>query len=348
MYVINLPRWIMKRELFGKTADGREVEIVTLENENAQLRVMTRGATIVSFRPYGRDIIGGYDKIEDYEADTGSYQGATVGRVANRIGDAQFTMDGAIYMVTENDNGNCLHGGNGFSFKMWNIEEITEDSVTMSYYSPDGEDGFPNGLLTKVKFTLVCATVVIEYEARPEGKTPIALTNHSYFNLDGFGGLIDDHVATIYADRYTEVDDSLIPNGVRPEVKGGAYDFTKPKKIGECFGKEVDGYDHNFILCPELSEEFESKQVSLAASVTNGELTLNVYTDQPGIQFYTGNFLGGKPDFRGGVERIKHGAFCLEAQTEPNCINHGTGFYDAGEVYRQITVYEVKKVLKRC
>ena len=334
----------MTREIFGKTKSGETVEIVTLTNEVAELKVMTRGATIVSFKPYGVDIVGGYDDMEGYEADNGSYQGATVGRVANRIGDAQFTMDGAIYMVTANDNGNCLHGGSGFSFKMWKTQDVTEDSVTLSYYSPDGEDGFPSGLTSKVKFTLVAATVVIEYEATPEGKTPIALTNHSYFNLDGFGGLIDDHVATIYADRYTEVDGKLIPNGIRPDVKGGAYDFTSPKKIGECFGKEVDGYDHNFILCPKFSAEFSGKDIPLAASVTNGKLTLNVYTDQPGIQFYTGNFLGGKPDFRCGVERIKHGAFCLEAQTEPNCINHGIGFYDAGEVYTQTTVYEVKKV----
>ena len=333
----------MTREIFGKTKSGEIIEIVTLTNEVAELKVMTRGATIVSFKPYGVDIVGGYDTMEGYEADNGSYQGATVGRVANRIGDAQFTMDGAIYMVTANDNGNCLHGGSGFSFKMWKTQDVTEDSVTMSYYSPDGEDGFPNGLLSKVKFTLSGATVIIDYEAIPEGKTPIALTNHSYFNLDGFGGLIDDHVATIYADRYTEVDEKLIPNGIRPEVKGCAYDFTSPKKIGECFGKEVDGYDHNFILCPKFSAEFSGKDIPLAASVTNGKLTLNVYTDQPGIQFYTGNFLGGEPDFRGGVKRIKHGAFCLEAQTEPNCINHGIGFYEAGETYTQTTVYEVKK-----
>jgi aldose 1-epimerase len=333
----------MKREIFGTTKSGEKVEIITLSNEVAELKIMTRGATIVSFKPYGKDIIGGYDDIESYEADTGSYQGATVGRVANRIADAEFTMDGAIYMVTANNNGNCLHGGDGFSFKLWKVEEATEDSVTMSYYSHDGEEGFPGGLDVKVKFTLVCATFVIEYEAIPDGKTPIALTNHSYFNLDGFGGLIDDHLATIYADSYTEVDERLIPNGIRPDVTGTPFDFRRPKRIGECFGKEIDGYDHNFILCPKFSEEFECKQVPLAASVTNGELTLNVYTDQPGIQFYTGNFLFGEPDFRGGVKKIKHGAFCLEAQTEPNCINHGIGFYDAGETYRQITVYEVSK-----
>ena len=334
----------MKREIYGVTKSGEEIEIVTLSNSSAELKIMTRGATIVSFKPFGVDIIGGYDRLEDYEADTGSYQGATVGRVANRIGNASFTMDGAIYMVTDNDNGNCLHGGDGFSFKPWKIEALTESSVTMSYYSKDGEEGFPSGLNTKVKFTLDGTAVIIEYEAIPDGKTPIALTNHSYFNLDGFGGVIDDHIATIWADRYTEVDENLIPNGERPLVEGTAFDFRSPKKIGESFGKEVDGYDHNFILCPEISVKFNNKIIPLAASVTNEKLVLNVYTDQPGVQFYTGNFLEGEPSFRGGVKRIKHGAFCLEAQTEPNCINHGIGFYDAGETYRQTTVYEVKKV----
>ena len=333
----------MKREIFGTLKSGETVEIITLSNADAELRIMTRGATIVNFKVFGTDIIGGYDTLAGYEEDAGSYQGATVGRVANRIADAQFEMDGAIYMVTSNDGPNCLHGGNGYSFRMWSIVELTEDSATFGYHSFDGEEGFPAGVDIKVKFTLSGTAVVIDYEAIPDGKTPIALTNHSYFNLDGFGGVIDNHVATIYADRYTHVGDSLIPTGDRPFVEGNAFDFRTPKKIGECFGKEVDGYDHNFVLCPEISAEFTGKQLPLAATVTNEKLILNVYTDQPGIQFYTGNFLGGKPDFRGGVERIKHGAFCLEAQTEPNCINHGIGFYDAGEVYTQTTVYEVKR-----
>ena len=333
----------MKREIYAKLDSGKVIEAVTLENADAELKIMTRGATILSFKTFGKHIIGGYDSFEGYKNDGGSYQGATVGRVANRIGGATFTMDGALYMVTDNDNGNCLHGGDGFSYKIWNIEDVTEDSVTMSYYSADGEEGFPGDLLSKVKFSLQGAAVIIEYEAIPESKTPIALTNHSYFNLDGFGGLIDDHIITIYADRYTEVGDNLIPTGNRPLVEGTPFDFRCPKKIGKDFGDKVDGYDHNFILCPEIYKEFKEKELGLAASVTNKKLTLNVYTDQPGIQFYTGNFLGGEPNFRDNTPRIKHGAFCLEAQTEPNCINHGIGFYDAGEVYRQTTVYEVVK-----
>ena len=340
----------MRREIFGKLKSGEEIEIVTLENEAAKLQVMTRGATIVRFETFGVDIVGGYDRLADYEADSGSYQGATVGRVANRIGNACFNMDGAVYMVTDNDGGNCLHGGDGFSFKVWKIEEVSEDSVTLSYYSPDGEEGFPAGLAVKVKFTLIDASVIIDYEAIPEGKTPIALTNHSYFNLDGFGGVIDEHFVRIAADGYTEVDESLIPTGERPEVSGTPFNFTFPKSLSEGFAEGVDGYDHNFVICPDLSNDYikidDARSLPLVAQVTNLKLTLNVYTDQPGVQFYTGNFLQGKPDFRGGVPRIKHGAFCLEAQTEPNCINHGIGFYDAGEVYRQTTVYEVLPISK--
>ena len=333
----------MKRELYGITKNGERIEIVTLANEVAELKIMTRGATIVSFKPFGVDIIGGYDRLEDYEADTGSYQGATVGRVANRVADASFTMDGAIYMLTENDNGNTLHGGVGFSFRQWKIEDLTDDSVTFGYFSRDGEDGFPSGVYAKVTYTLRDTSLVIEHRAIPDGKTPIAMTNHSYFNLDGFGGLIDDHIATIYADRYTEVNEKLIPNGNRPLVEGTPFDFRSPKKIGTDFSTSVDGYDHNFVLCPKIYKEFPEGSLPLVASVTNEKLTLNVYTDQPGIQFYTGNFLGGEPNFRGGVKRLKHGAFCLETQTEPNCINHGIGFYDLGDIYEHTTIYEVSK-----
>jgi len=340
----------MKREIFGKLKSGEEIEIVTLENSAATLQIMTRGATIVRFKTYGVDIVGGYDCLADYEADTDSYQGATVGRVANRIGNACFNMDGAVYMVTDNDGGNCLHGGDGFSFKIWKIEEASEDSITLSYYSQDGEEGFPAGLSVKVKFTLVDASVIIDYEAIPEGKTPIALTNHSYFNLDGFGDVINGHFVRIAADRYTEVDESLIPTGERPCVSGTPFDFIFPKSLSEGFGEGVDGYDHNFVLCPNLSGDYleidESVKLPLVAQITNLKLMLNVYTDQPGVQFYTGNFLQGKPDFRGGVPRIKHGAFCLEAQTEPNCINHGIGFYEAGEMYKQTTIYEVLPISK--
>ncbi len=334
----------MKKEFFGKLPSGDEVYTYTLENELASLKIMTRGATIVAFTPYGRDIVGGYDTIEDYLADTSSHQGATIGRVANRIKDAQFTMDGAIYMVTANVGKSCLHGGRGFDYKNWNVECVSDSSITLSCYSPDGDEGFPAGVHTKVTYTLVGATVIITYEAKPEGKTPIALTNHSYFNLDGFGGKVYDHTATIYADNYTELDSNLVATGRRPSVRDTVYDFNEPHKIGERIGGDFGGYDINYILAPKSFKEFSGIKTGLAASVENSDMRLNVYTDQPGVQFYIGNFMHNiAPSFKGGVRPIAHGAFCLETQTEPNCINSGIGFYEAGETYTHICVYEVEK-----
>lgn len=335
----------MTKTFFGTLPTGDGTHIYTIKNADASLSVLDFGAKITSFNTFGVEIVGGFDTLEGYAKDT-SHQGATIGRVANRIGGAHFVMDGKEYQVTQNDNGNCLHGGVGFDYRMWTLSDSGDDFLTFTYTSLDGEEGFPANLTARVTFTLKGATLIIDYKAVPDGRTPIALTNHSYFNLDGFGGTIEDHVATIYADKYTEVSGNLIPNGKRPDVVGTAFDFRTPHKIGERVGGDFIGYDHNFILSPTVYESFCGKKLALAANVTNGKLSLSVYTDQPGIQFYIGNFLGSNPDdplFRGNVKPIFHGAFCLEAQTEPDCINHGEGFYDAGEVYTQTTVYKVEK-----
>lgn len=332
----------MKKERFGTLPTGGAVTAYTLQNEDATLRVMTRGATILNFRVYGREIIGGFDTLEDYLLD-GSHQGALIGRVANRVGGACFTMDGKDYHLPKNDGENCLHGGDGFDHKNFEVLEADERHVRLTYHSADGEEGFPSALDVTVEYRLEGTSLLIDYTATPNGRTPIALTNHSYFNLDGFGDTIEHHVATIYADRYTEVDETLIPNGNHPEVAGTAFDFRTPHEIGERIGGDFIGYDHNFILSPKTSEVLFGRSLPLAATVRGKELCLSVYTDQPGVQFYIGNFLAGKPDFRGGVKRCLHGAFCLETQTEPDCIRHGIGFYDKGEVYRHTTVYRVTK-----
>ena len=334
----------MKKKLFGKLPTGEEIYTYTINSGDASLTVMNKGATIVSFNVYGKDIIGGYDTLEGYLQDT-SHQGATIGRVANRVAGATFTMDGAVYMLPANNNGNCLHGGVGFDYRVWDFDEVTDEKISLTYTSADGEEGFPSELRCKVTFMLSGTELIIDYDALPLGKTPIALTNHSYFNLDGFGGTIEDHVATIYANEYTEVDEKLIPNGMRPSVKGTAFDFTTPHKIGERVGGEFIGYDHNFILSPVKFADYIGKKLGLCAEVSSKELKLSVYTDQPGVQFYIANFLGNnKPLFRGGVKPIFHGAFCFETQTEPDCINHGIGFYEAGERYTHTTVYKVEKV----
>ena len=334
----------MKPEFFGTLPTGEAVETYTIQNEEATLRVMTYGAAVVNFRVEGVELIGGYDTLADYLADGDSHQGATIGRVANRVAGACFTMDGKVYHLPANNNGNCLHGGIGFDHRVFTVTEATDKSVTLRYISPDGEEGFPARLTVDVTFTLEGSAFMIDYTATPDGKTPIALTNHSYFNLDGFGGTVDKHTAVIYADSVTEVDENLIPNGNHPAVAGTVFDFTTPHTIGERLGNGFGGYDHNYVLNGKVKETVMGRELSLAAEVWNDTRKLSVYTDQPGIQFYIGNFLMGKPDFRSGTVKIRHGAFCLEAQTEPDCINHGIGFYDKGEVYRQTTVYRVAKL----
>ena len=333
----------MTKNLFGKLPCGKEAYIYTLKNEECEVKLTDYGATVVALTVFGKDVVGGFDGLDDYVCDD-SHQGATIGRVANRIGGARFTMDGKEYNVTKNDNGNCLHGGVGFDFRLWNVEEYDNEKIVFTYTSADGEEGFPGKLDVQVSYILSSTALIIDYKATPHSKTPVSLTNHSYFNLNGFGGDILGHTLVIYADRYTKVGDDLIPTGERPEVKGTPFDFTTPHKIGERIDKTEGGYDHNYILCPELYKDFLDKPLGVAAELTGEEIKMRVYTDQVGIQFYTGNFLGSGSDFKGGIKQIKHGALCLETQIEPDSINRGIGFYDKGNIYTQTTVYSFEKI----
>lgn len=330
----------MDKKLFGRLPNGEDIYIYQISQGNFTAEIMQYGAAIVSLRPFADvDVVGGFDALEDYRTDT-SNQGAIIGRVANRVENAQFRLAGKVYALTANDNGNCLHGGVGFHHRMWTVTEHAENSITLRYDSPDGEDGFPSNLAVEVTYTIQDSCLMISYQAIPDGTTPIALTNHAYFNLDGFGDTIKDHTIQIWADRYTEVNDKLIPTGNRPSVTGTAFDLRMPKKIQEAFCSAIQGYDHNMILAPDVYKEFNGQKVGLAAKLENTTMSMWMYTDQPGVQFYTGNFLGDGPDFKKGIPQIKHGGLCLEAQTEPNCINNGEGFYTKGQVYRQLTVYE--------
>lgn len=333
----------MKKTYFGTLKTGEEINVYTLSNGFCEVKIMDRGATITEFKVFGKDIIGGFDTLDSYLEDT-SHQGAVIGRIANRVANAQFTMDGKVYNIPDNDHGNCLHGGDGFDHKKWDVVEYSDAKILLRYHSKDGEEGFPGAVKVDVTYSLVGTALVIDYRATPDAKTPISLTNHAYFNLDGFGGTIEDHVAVIYSDCYTEVDENLIPNGNRPSVVGTAFDFTTPHKIGERLDESFIGYDHNFMLKPTKFAGFAGRTLGLAAEVKGKELKLNVYTDQEGIQFYIGNFLGNGPDFKGGVKQVFHGAFCLETQTEPNSVNHGVGFYDKKQTYTHTTVYQIEKL----
>ena len=333
----------MTTQFFGKAPNGKDAHIYTLKNESCEIRFTDYGARVLSFEAFGKNIVGGFDRLEDYFTDD-SHQGATIGRVANRIANAKFTMDGTEYLLPKNNGENCLHGGDGFDFRLWDVTEYTEDRIVFSYHSYDGEEGFPSNLAVKVIYTLSGADLCIIYVAVPGGRTPISLTNHSYFNLNGFGNDVLTHTLTIYANAYTEVGEDLIPTGKRPLVIGTPFDFRKPHKIGERINDVDGGYDHNYILAPSVFKTFYNKELGLAAVLDGDELSMKVYTDQPGIQFYTGNFLGNGTDFAGGIKQIKHGALCLETQTEPNSVNHGIGFYGVGKIYTHTTVYSVEKM----
>lgn len=330
----------MEKRLFGKLASGEEVYSYKLSDGEAFAEIMEYGATLLSLCPFGNvDVVGGFDTLEPYTTDT-SNQGATIGRVANRIKDAQFELDGKVYKLPANDNGNCLHGGVGFNHRLWKVLNYSDNSITLTYLSPDGEDGFPANLNVAVTYTLKNNSLIISYKAIPDAPTPIALTNHAYFNLDGFGGNILDHTIKIWAETYTEVDEKLIPTGNRPSVSGTPFDLREPKRIGDAYTSSFEGYDHNMILSPDTYKEFEGEKIGLAATLENSKMIMNMYTDQPGVQFYAGNFLGDGADFKGGVPQVRNGALCLEAQTEPDCINHGEAIYSKGEEYKQLTVYE--------
>lgn len=328
----------MQIKNLGTLPTGELIKVYTLENERCSLSVMNFGAIVSGFSVDGRNIVGGFDTLDAYLSDR-SHQGGLIGRVANRVAGASFVMDGRRYTLPKNNGENCLHGGCGFDRRVWEITEVSEERIAAEYYSRDGEEGFPSGLSVRVVYTLLPLGFAIEYTAKPEGKTPIALTNHSYFNLEGFGGTVDGHLVKIHADTYTEVDKSLIPTGVRPSVEGTVFDLREFTRLSDCCQDGFIGFDHNFNLTGSTETEILGSSVHLAAEVIGGGYKMSVYTDQPGLQFYMGNFLGSGPDFSGGIKQVRHGAMCFEAQTEPNAVNRGETFYSRGEVYRQLTAY---------
>ncbi len=337
----------MKR-LFDTLPSGEKVYAYIIKGGDVTAEILDYGATLRSLVIDGVDVVGGYDTVEPYTKDCG-YQGATVGRVGNRIADAKFTIDGVEYKLPKNNGENCLHGGAEFNHKMWKVKRCDRHSVTLALTSPDGECGFPARLEVSVTYKLIKNALMIDYKAVPSKKTPINLTNHSYFNLDGFGGDIKKHILTIPAVSYTEVDESLIPNGKHPDVSGTVFDFRSPRRIGDGLDTEgFSGYDHNFVVTHEKFACFDGKKLGLSAVLENDSLKMSAYSDQPGMQVYSANFLNdSSPIFKGGIKAIKHGAICLEMQIEPNSVNRGVGIYERGEMYTHTTVYTFERKAKR-
>jgi aldose 1-epimerase len=348
------------KKSFGQTPDGQPVELYVLTNKGgAEASITNYGGAVVSLKMPDRsgrlaDVVLGYDNAEGYVADK-SFFGALVGRYGNRIGHAQFVLDGQTYTLAKNNGENTLHGGiKGFNKALWaaKIHSAKDgQSLELSYLSKDGEEGFPGNLKVTVIYTLTDANALkIEYTATTDKKTVVNLTNHAYFNLAGQGsGDILGHLLTIQADKFTPVDAGLIPTGELRDVVGTPFDFRKPTAIVARIDQADEqlklggGYDHNFVLNRGGAKTADGE--SLAARVvepTSGR-AMEVWTTEPGIQFYTGNFLDGKTVGKGGATYPKRNAFCLETQHFPDSPNQPkfpSVVLSPGGQYHTVTTYK--------
>jgi len=341
---------------FGKTADGTAVKQFTITGENGVVvKLISRGATLTEWQVPDKngqiaDVVFGFDDVAGYESKGNGYFGATAGRVANRIAGGEFTIDGKKYTLAKNDGPNTLHGGLKRSFDKvaWEgqpFENAQGQGVVFKYVSPDGEEGFPGKLTSRVTYTLTPKNELrIDYEATTDKATPINLTNHAYFNLSGAGAAtILDHELMLAADNYTPVDETLIPTGEIAPVAGTPFDFREFHAIGERVDQLNDkpgkGYDHNYVL------NNQDGDLALAAKVKEPKSgrVLSVFTTEPGIQFYGGNFLDGVKGKRGKPYAYRSG-FCLETQHYPNSINQPkfpSALLKPGDKYTHTCVYQI-------
>jgi len=341
---------------FGKTADGTPVEEFTLTNaQGTVVKLISRGATIREWHVADKngkvdDITFGFDDVAGYESADNGYFGTIAGRVANRIAKGKFKLDGKEYTLATNDGPNALHGGLKRSLDkvVWQgkpFESADGEGVVFTYTSPDGEEGYPGALACKVTYTLTDKNELrIDYEATTDKATPVNLTNHAYFNLAGAGApTINDHELKLESARYTPVDATLIPTGELAPVKGTPFDFTEFHKIGarvdELGTGTGAGYDHNFVL------NNQDGDLALAATLRdpNSGRVLRVYTTEPGIQFYGGNFLKGQQG-KGGKTYAYRSGLCLETQHYPDSINQQnfpSVVLRPGDTYEQTCVYQI-------
>lgn len=339
-----------KMAVFGKMPDGTSVPIYTLTSGQIEVRVTAYGAHLVSVKAPDRsgkmqDVVLGYDSLAGYLADNKTFLGSIVGRYGNRIAGGTFTLDGKTYHIPLNEPTNALHGGpKGFNQYVWKSEEVP-GGVEFTLVSPDGDMGFPGTLTSHVRYTLKGDTLRIDYSATTDKPTVVNLTNHAYFNLHGDDqGNILDHKLEIDADRYTPVNKNLIPTGELAPVAGTPMDFRKPEVIGARINddfpqlKIAGGYDHNWVLNGKMGT------LHLAAIVTDpvSGRKLTVETTQPGVQFYSGNFLDGSFTGRHGIKYTKHSGMCLETQHFPDSPNHPdfpTTTLNPGETMHSTTTF---------
>ena len=348
---------MITKHYFGTMDDGRDVHSYLLKNDaGMSVRICEFGGAIMEIcvpDKLGRvtDVVAGYDSLRDYVLAPG-YLGALVGRVCNRIAKGKFQLDGKEYQIYQNNNGNSLHGGKvGFSHKLWDVkaEDGEEPRLILSLISFDGDENYPGTLNVTVTYTLLRSNALaIHYEATTDKKTIVNLTNHAYFNLAGFSsGKIFDHVLQMDADTYIPTDENLIPTGEIRSVAGTPFDFREPKTIGEDFDHEnpdmklAGGFDH--CLC-FTGGETKSPVLRVEVYEPNSGRLMQVYTNQPAVQFYTGNFMWEiEAPLKGGCPASVQSAFCLETQKMPDAVNHAN-FDDVmlkpGEKYDYTTIYQ--------
>ena len=324
----------VEKSSFGTLPDQSPVEAYTLTDPQLTVKLMTFGAHIVSIDAPDRagkktDVVLGFDNIQGYLADTKTYMGSIVGRYGNRIAKGTFSLDGQQYHLPQNDHGNTLHGGTtGFDRLNWTAKQVP-NGVEFTVVSKDGDQGFPGTLTAHVRYTLEGASLRIAYSATTDKPTVLNLTNHTYFNLAGSGDILGEKIM-INSARITPVDSTLITTGKYMNVAGTPFDFETPTAIGQNIAategesgeqlKFAGGWDHNFVL------KASSAPTHLAAKVVDpaSGRTLTVTTTEPGVQFYSGNFLDGTLKGRGGMTFTKHTGFCLETQHYPDSPNHPT------------------------
>ena len=342
------------KESFQQTIDGKNVDLFVLTNGQAEVALTNYGARIVSYivpDKEGRktDIVVGFDSLEGYLGAEERYYGAIVGRYANRIARGHFSLDGQKYVLATNNAPNHLHGGKkGYQDVVWEVVDASAESLTLKYFSPDGEEGYPGNMEVTVKYTLAGNDLVMDFGATTDKPTVFNITNHAYFNLNGQGsGTILDHQLQIIADHYTPIDETSIPLGEIALVEGTPFDFRKLLVIGSRIEaedgqlKNGTGYDHNFVLS---RKEGDPLQLAAKAVGDKSGIVLEVLTTEPGIQLYTGNFMKAHHQIKYGFRDEKRAAFCLETQHFPDSPNQPqfpSTVLRPGERFRSQTIFRV-------
>lgn len=337
---------------FQREIDGKAVRLLDLKNADMSVSLTNYGARLVSLnvlnsKGEATDVILGYDSAEEYKANTNNFYGAIVGRFANRIGNAKFSIGDQVYTLEKNDGEQSLHGGtNGLYNKVWDIKQVNDSSATLAYRSVDGEAGYPGNLDMEVTYTLTSNNgLMIDFRAETDKETVINLTNHAYFNLNGAGdSSILDHQLQIDAAYITAVDKQLIPTGKQRPVAGTAFDFNEQKTIGKDINLEDPqlaigkGYDHNFVL--NKTSGFQ-KVAALYSPKTH--IQMDVWTTEPGLQFYSGNFMNAEdPKGKAGKTYAYRSALCLETQhfpDSPNQPDFPSTHLKPGDSYESKTAY---------